>query len=143
MREIIAFDGAVQCRLESGAINLTLSGFMRCGDGARARVAAAALFGAAVSTSSPDPVPSTLHEVHLLELDDKEGMRCFQIRARELQMTLRARSLQLHRDAHNAFFSAVPPPRVLWRRRLGWALLLWALRLPGAQGLLARLRPAR
>jgi len=143
MRELIAFDGAVECRLESGSINLTLSGFERRADRARSRIAAAVLFGAAATSSSQDPMPSRLHDVQLFELDGIAGMRCFQIRARELQLTLQSRTVQLHRDAHSAFFSAVPPPRVLWRRRLGWALLLWVLRLPGAEALLARLRPVR
>ncbi|HEY5020307.1 MAG TPA: hypothetical protein VII17_04755 [Steroidobacteraceae bacterium] len=143
MRELIGFDGAVECRLESGPINLTLRGFERRGARAESRVVAESLFGAAATTSALDALPSRLHDVQIFELDDKAGVRRFEIRAKELRLTLESRSLQLHRYAGRAFFSAVPPPRVLWRRRLGWALLLWALRLPGAEGLLARLRPAR
>jgi hypothetical protein len=138
MRELIAFDGVVDCRPGSGAINLTLCGFERRGAGAKSRVAAQALFG-----SAQNALPARLHQVHIFELDDAPGVRRFLVQAQELQLTLQARTLQLHRDASRAFFAAVPPPRVLWRRRLGWALLLWALRLPGAQGLLDRLRPAR
>ena len=143
MRELIAFDGTVECRLESGPINLTLRGYERSAGRAGSRVGAAALFGAAATTSGMEVLPAKLHDLHLFELDEQAGLHCFEIRARELQLTLQARTLQLHRDAGRAFFGAVPPPRVLWRRRLGWALLLWVLRLPGAERLLARLRPPR
>jgi hypothetical protein len=37
----------------------------------------------------------------------------------------------------------VPPPRVPLRLRLGWALLLLVLRIPGAGTLLGKLRGAR
>jgi len=138
MRELIAFDGVVDCRPQTGAINLMLCGFERRGPGTQARVAVQALFGSAVN-----PLPSQLHALRIFELEEAPDARRFLLQAQELQLTLQARSLQLHRDAAAAFFGAVPPPYVLWRRRLGWALLLWALRLPGAQALLARLRPAR
>jgi len=138
MRELIAFDGVVDCRPGTGAINLMLCGFERRSPGAPSRVAAQALFGGALN-----PLPSQLHALRIFELEEAPNARRFLLQAQELQLTLQARSLQLHRDAGRAFFGAVPPPRVLWRRRLAWALLLWALRLPGAQALLARLRPSR
>jgi hypothetical protein len=136
MRELIAFDGAVECRPGNGAVNLALCGFERRGSAAGTRVAVQALFGGAVN-----PLPPQLHALRIFELEDAPNAHRFLLQAEELQLTLQSRSLQLHRDAGRAFFAAVPPPRVLWRRRLGWALLLWALRLPGAQALLERVRP--
>ena len=49
----------------------------------------------------------------------------------------------MHRDAARPFYGAVPPPRVPLRLRLGWALLLTVLRLPGVGRLLLRKCEAR
>jgi hypothetical protein len=53
-----------------------------------------------------------------------------------------ARSVQLHREAARAFYRAVPPPHLPFLRRLGWLLLLSALRLPGAARIVERIRGA-
>jgi hypothetical protein len=142
--ELIAFDGAVECRLESGAINLMLSGFERRGPAA-VRTAASALFAGAAVTGPANlgALPPRLQAVRIVELAGAPGARRFVIRAQQLQLDLVARSMQLHRDAGRAFFLAVPPPRVPLMRRLGWSVLLLALRLPGAGRLLARLRSSR
>jgi hypothetical protein len=72
----------------------------------------------------------------LLELQGAPGECRYLLRAQELQLELRARSLQLHRGAAAELFGAVPPPRVPWRLRVGWMLLLAVLRVPGAARLL-------
>jgi hypothetical protein len=53
---------------------------------------------------------------------------------------LLARGVQRHRGAGQAFFGAVPPPRLPFGRRCGWLLLLWVLRVPGAARVIERLR---
>ena len=68
------------------------------------------------------------------------GTRTLQLQAREQQLDLVCRSLQLHRDAGRPFFSAVPPVRPPAATRLGWAVLLLVLRIPGAAALLTALR---
>jgi hypothetical protein len=144
MRELIAFDGAVECRLESGAINLTLRGFERRGGAGAVRSPAEALFaGAATTPDCLDALPARLDAVHIFELAAAPGARRLLISAQKLQLELVCRSLQVHRDVGRVFFRAVPPPRVSLRRRLGWTLLLLVLRLPGAGRLLSRLRGTR
>jgi hypothetical protein len=135
MRELIGFDGTVECRAESGPINLVLRGFERAGPGAP-RTAAAALFSAATLPTSDASVPRHLHGASLLEHQGAPGEGRYLIRAQELQLELQARSLQLHREAAAELFGAVPPPRVPWRLRLGWMLLLAVLRVPAAARLL-------
>jgi len=148
LRELIAFDGVVECRQESGAVALSLRGFERRTGRQGTRddeCVAEALFAAAVATPPAAAVtlPPRLTDVRVIELDGGADADRFQIRARELQLDLPARSVQIHRDAGRAFFSAVPPARVPLGRRIGWTWLLLLLRLPGAAGLLARLRGNR
>jgi hypothetical protein len=133
---LIEFDGAVECRHETGAINFVLRGRERAAGRVEALFAAAAADGLAA-------LPAKLHEVRLLQRPAAApGMasQLFRIIARERQMDLTARSLQLQRDAAGAFFAAVPPPPVPLGRRLGWTLLLLALRIPGVAGPLDRWR---
>ncbi|HEY6453474.1 MAG TPA: hypothetical protein VIX87_12840 [Steroidobacteraceae bacterium] len=165
-RLLIGFDGAVECRLEGGPINLILRGLERAaGPASRTGLkapgtAAEALFAAATPAISATPaatatdagalaphaglaaLPARLHEVELYELwaaggdPDADPGRHILLCARELRLNLECRGLQLHRHVGRVFFGAVPPARVSWQRRLGWGLLLGALRLPGAGALL-------
>jgi hypothetical protein len=103
---------------------------------------AQALF-AATDAAAIAGLPATLHEVRLVDLaaNAPDGApRLIRLSAREMQRDIRARSVQLHRDAGREFFGAVPPPRLPAGRRLGWAALLWLLKLPGVGSLLVRLR---
>jgi len=84
-----------------------------------------------------------LRDLRVSELSTPDGARWFRIDGAGSQLTLQARSVQLHRDAAAAFYGAVPPPRVPLKMRLGWTLLLSVLRIPGAGALLGRLRGAR
>jgi hypothetical protein len=135
MRELIGFDGMLECRAEGGPINLVLRGFERAGPGAP-RTAAAALFSGARLPTSEASVPLRLHGASLLELEGAPGECRYLLRAQECQLELRARGLQLHREAAPELFGAVPAPRVPWRLRVGWMLLLAVLRVPGAARLL-------
>lgn len=53
-----------------------------------------------------------------------------ELESRDLTLTLQVDSVHLHRDASQAFFSAVPGAVLSSRTRLGWALLLTLLRVP-------------
>lgn len=135
LQSLIEFDGAVDCSLPSGAVNLALRG--RAGN-----APVEALFAGA-ATELLAGLPPTLHAVSLFEYglsQSDTGARRFRLQSQELQLDLAARSLQLHRDVARAFFGAVPPPRVPLGRRLGWTALLLLLRIPGAERLLVRLR---
>jgi hypothetical protein len=133
---MIDFEGPVEGRYEGGeAVNLVLRG--------RAGAMPAEVLFAAADAAAIDALPATLHEVRLVDLapDAPDGTaRLIRLEARETQLDIAARSLQLHRDAAREFFGAVPPPRLPFGRRLGWTALLWLLNLPGVGGLLVRLR---
>jgi hypothetical protein len=129
----VEFVGPVDCVLGSGAITLTLSGRERGG------AAIAALFADASSPGGLTGLPGKLHEVRLAGV----GVRQVQLQSRERQLELVCRSLQLHRDAALPFFTAVPPVQIPVARRLGWALLLSVLRIPGVARLMAALRGRR
>jgi hypothetical protein len=138
-RELIAFAGAVQCEQRVGAVNLVLRGYSRA-PRAPQMVRSEALF----SDATAPAWPSGLRDLRVIELPGEgSAMRRFRIDSGQQQLSLQARSVQLHRDAAAAFYGAVPPPRVPLRLRLGWALLLLVLRIPGAGTLLGKLRGAR
>ena len=165
--ELAVFDGAVQCRLQAGAVNLILSGRERGGGALEALMAGtrtdAAQEGAAQGTGASDgaalgSLPSSLHDARLLErtgvhaaagLADprpsgaRAVVRRLRLQSRERQLDLTAYSLQLHRDAAPSFHAAVPPLPATYGRRFGWALLLWLLRVPGVAPLLTLLRGGR
>jgi hypothetical protein len=130
LRELVAFEGSVECRLEQGAINLALRGRERTG------AVVEALFAGASASGGLAVLPRELHEVRLFE-------RPLQLKSRELQLDLTCRSLQLHRDVGRPFFKAVPPLSVPFARRAGWTVLLSVLRIPGAARLLMALRGKR
>jgi hypothetical protein len=49
-------------------------------------------------------------------------------------------ALPVQHDVSKEFFAAVPPAPARWGPRIGWALLLNLLRVPGIAVLLQRLR---
>jgi hypothetical protein len=140
-RELIAFAGPVQCEQAAGAVNLVLRGNARAPSGPHA-----GLTEALFSDARAAAVPAALRDVRVIELPSAAAtvpgppLRRFRIDSAQLQLELQARSVQLHRDAAAAFYGAVPPPRVPLRLRLGWSLLLAALRLPGAAALVRKIR---
>jgi hypothetical protein len=133
---LIAFAGAVQCGVPAGAVNLVLRGYPRITHGARGELTEV-LF----SEVGALELPGDLRDARVIELPAIAGApQRYRIESPELQLELRARSVQLHRDAAAAFFGAVPPPRVPLHLRFGWALLLTLLRIPGADALVGKLR---
>jgi hypothetical protein len=124
---LIAFVGAVHCESAHGAVNLVLrSGLTQL------------LFSGADAVA----LPAILHDARVIEVSEQaqDVPRRFRIESAELRLELRARNAQLHRVAAALFYGAVPPVRVPLRLRLGWALLLMVLRVPGAAALLGKLR---
>jgi hypothetical protein len=126
-RELIAFEGAVYCETAHGAVNLVLRGGLT-----------QLLFSGADAVA----LPAVLHDARVIEISDEaeEMPRRFRIESAELRLEVRARNVQLHRDAAALFYGAVPPVRVPLRLRLGWGMLLTVLRVPGAAALLSKLR---
>jgi hypothetical protein len=139
--ELVAFTGPVQCEHAAGAVNLVLRGYAGAPSGPHA-----GLTEALFSDASPAAVPDALRDARVIELlaaaaaGAAPAPRRFRIDSAQLQLDLQARSVQLHRDAAAAFYAAVPPLRVPLRLRLGWSLLLAALRIPGAAALLRKIR---
>ena len=127
VRELIAFEGPVQCEAAHGAVNLVLR---------------AGLTQLLFSGASGAALPARLDNVRVIEIAGAApaGLRSFRIESPGLTLALQARQVQLHRDAAAPFYGAVPPVHVPLRLRLGWALLLAILRVPGAAALLRKLR---
>ncbi|MFO1402866.1 MAG: hypothetical protein U1F06_05550 [Steroidobacteraceae bacterium] len=75
----------------------------------------------------PDTLPAIVSDIDVYAIEPGE----WKLRAHGGSWTVRARTLLLHRDVGTAFHSALPPPRVPWRARLGWSLLLTLARVPG------------
>jgi hypothetical protein len=139
-RELIAFEGPVQCETVHGAVNLVLRGAARATRGPRA-----GLTQVLFSDASAVALPASLNDATVIEIAaaSQQAPRQFRIESPGFTLALQARQVQLHRDAAAIFYNAVPPVRVPLRLRLGWALLLTALRLPGAAALLRKLRGSR
>jgi hypothetical protein len=139
--ELVAFTGPVQCEQAAGAVNLVLRGYAGAPSGLHP-----GLTEVLFSDASAAAVPDALRDARVIELlaaaapAPGPALRRFRIDSAQLQLELQARSVQLHRDAAAAFYGAVPPLRVPLRLRLGWSLLLAALRIPGAAALLRKIR---
>jgi hypothetical protein len=129
-RILAAFRGPVECRYCTGTVNFVLRGVGR-DSGEPIEV----LFSGA-SLARPG---TALRDVEVLELIDERAHRLWQIKADGLHFDVVARSLQVHRAARD-FLRTVRPPRVPLRVRLGWAALLWALRIPGVAAVAQRWR---
>ena len=153
VRELIALAGPVQCEQPAGAVNLVLRGQAAAVPGA-ARDSSAGLTEVLFSDATEVTLPAGLHDLRVIELLDATAAagasadadrmrRSFRLQGPQLLLELQARSVQMHRGAAKAFYGAVPAPRVPLRLRLGWSLLLSALRLPGAVALMRRLRRTR
>jgi hypothetical protein len=139
VRELIALAGTVQCEQPAGAVNLVLRGQADVVPGATPD-ASGGLTEVLFSDATEVTLPAGLHDVRVSELPGTDVARHFRLQGPQLALELKARSVQLHRDVAAAFYRAVPPPRVPLRLRLGWSLLLEALRLPGAAAVIRKLR---
>jgi hypothetical protein len=125
---MVSFEAEVRCQGGNGAINLWLQGQVRV-DG---RISDMNVFFSGATAA----LPQSMHDVRISELATAQMPRRYRIESREVNVELQARSMQTHRAAAAALFAAVPPARVPWRLRAGWALLLALLRLPGVGSLI-------
>jgi hypothetical protein len=147
-RELVVFAGPVQCEVPAGAVNLVLRGYARATQPPRAG-STEVLF----SDVGDLTLPGDLRDARVIDMSavpasspaSESGLapRRFRIESPEVQLGFQARSAQVHCDAAAAFFGAVPPPRVPLHLRLGWSLLLLALRVPGADAVVRRIRGSR
>jgi hypothetical protein len=128
--ELLVFDGRVECRRLAGPIALQMSGRLQ------ASAAVTELLFAGVTDTAA--LPAQLHEVCVR----RTSATAMRIDAREGSFELQAHSMQQHRPIAGAFFQALPLASVPRATRLGWTVLLTALRLPGAARLLGRHRGA-
>jgi hypothetical protein len=155
MRELVALAGPVQCEQSAGAVNLVLRGHALAARGAPAGEstgaapdADAGLTEVLFNDATQVTLPAALRDIRVIEVPGAPvpaaatagAARHFRLEGPQISLALRARSVQLHRDAAAAFYRALPPLRVPLRLRLGWSLLLAALRLPGAVTLIRKLR---
>ena len=166
MQQLIALEGTVECRTSAAAVGLSLQGALAQAAKPVARPAASAaapaIAPAATRVWRPPVVqvlfsgvaritpqlPVSLHAVRVAEIEAAAAssphagaappLRCFCIDASEGHFEVLARGLQLHQDAHEAFFSAVPAREAPLALRWGWSLLLWLLRLGPFRWLLSR-----
>lgn len=136
-RELIAFDGPVQCEAPHGAVNLVLCGAARVKQGPRSGRTQVLFSGV-----SAVALPAGLHDATVIEItgESPDAPRQFRIESPGLSLALQARQVQVHRDAAAVFYGAVPPVHVPLRLRLGWGLLLTALRVPGVAALVRKVR---
>jgi hypothetical protein len=136
-RELIAFDGPVQCEAPHGAVNLVLCGAARVKQGPRSGLTQVLFSGV-----SAVALPAGLHDATVIEItgESPDAPRQFRIESPGLSLALQARQVQVHRDAAAVFYGAVPPVHVPLRLRLGWGLLLTALRVPGVAALVRKVR---
>jgi hypothetical protein len=121
---LVEFRGTV--RLEASSRQLLLRGRQR--DGRELVVT----FGGYDMTA----IPTQLNEARILVGHDDGWL----LQAGERSYTVNAKSMHSHRSVAEEFFNAVPPVAAKPAMRLGWALLLNVMRLPGAAWLLTRIR---
>ncbi|MFO1428126.1 MAG: hypothetical protein U1F11_14370 [Steroidobacteraceae bacterium] len=139
---VAEFAGPVQCRREQEPASLVLAGVERIrGKLAGEKHADAERTGGAplelrFMAPEPDTLPAIVSDIDVYAIEPGE----WKLRAHGGAWTVRARTLQAHRDVGAAFYAALPPPRVPWSARAGWSLLLSLARVPGVVRLVGFLR---
>ena len=136
-RELVAFDGAVRSQSFSGAVNLVLSGHSASPTDLPVQ---ALLSGVQVVR-----LPATLEHARLLQPQTHSAADSHQllIEIAGQRTPLTVHAVQIHRDVARPFYAALPGERITLLTRLGWTLLLWLLRVPGAPRLLLLLRGSK
>lgn len=134
-RELVQFEGPVQSRRTAGAADWILSGRTRA-------IGADGAVTALVSGVGSQTLPASMDGARLLlestPAPDRHQRLAIEIGTERTQLTIHA--AQIHRDAARAFYAALPGEPISARTRLGWTLLLWILRIPGAARALMTLR---
>ena len=113
MPELLAtFRGPVRCRCAPDVPGLTLRG-----DTAEAPGEATAL---AFSAASPVQFPETLQDARVERLSPGH----YRISSAMGEWLIDAPAVHLHREIAAQFYSAIPPRRAPWRKRLFWRVVL-------------------
>jgi hypothetical protein len=130
-RMLVEFTQDVACEPFTAGRDWRCSGLARASDGSL-QPCELLLSAAQLPAGGPAP-PARLQDVSVRLVTQAEASEpgvCLTLGAREGVFVVRARAMQLHRDAAQSFFRAVPPARVPLATRCAWALLLTLLRLP-------------
>ena len=129
-RIIAAFRDGAQCHREAGAVQWSISGVDK-----DCAMPLEILLSGAASIELPARFGSA--ELHVR---DELGTPVYELHGDGRVYALQVRAVQVHRDAAAAFARVLPDVRISLGARLGWWLLLNALRVPGVSGLLRRFR---
>ncbi|HTY49075.1 MAG TPA: hypothetical protein VMB48_05225 [Steroidobacteraceae bacterium] len=119
----VIFRGTVDCRREPGPLGLILAGATADGAGT---------VYLALQGKAPAGLPAQLQSARVSELEPGS----YRITCGTDEWTLAARAHFLFRDVSQAFYAALPPRPVPWRKRLFWRVILWLSSTP-LGGLLA------
>ncbi len=112
-RFLAAFEGPVTCRRDDGvSAGVTLIGTAAGGRGQRLVLT--------FMDAAPRDLPQTLPAPRVVAL----GGQRYRIASPPGEWLLRARAVHEHRDVGAAFYQAVPPRPVPWKKRMFWRLVL-------------------
>jgi hypothetical protein len=124
----VRFAGPVRCLRGTPPLGLTLSGQM-CGDPAGPGTLT-------FSALAPADLPGTLADARIESLS---GSR-YRISAAGGEWLIEAASVHVHRDVGAAFYRAIPPRPLPWRKRIFWRVVLWLAATHRGMAFLRRLR---
>jgi hypothetical protein len=130
---ILRFKGPVKWLAGPGRAGITLVGQIVEPDGS---TSAAQL---SLSCLERPELPPTLDEVTFEALTAQEML----LRSGAREWRVRGITCQLHRDVGAMFYTAIPPRRTPWSRRLTWRVLLGIAAVGPGRWLLARLARAK
>jgi hypothetical protein len=147
--QLIALRGNVVCSTQPGAVGLSLQGEPAAAATAAVRGGEVQVLFSGVARIDP-PLPARVRDARVLEIEadgaapatasdiHDQRLRRFRIESVEGHFEVWARGLQLHRDAHAAFFAVLPRSDAPLAMRWSWSLLLSLLRLAPLRWLLSR-----
>lgn len=127
-QRIVSFSGPVSCRREAGVLGLTLIG--------QTAERPAELVSLAFPGGAPSGLPEVLEDVSVDSLDAHR----VRISSGPKEWVVQARTWHLHGEVASAFYQAIPPRPVPWRKRLFWRLVLSMMTYPAGKRLLLMLR---
>ena len=147
--QLIALLGNVACSAQAGAVGLALQGELAASATPGVGGGGVEVLFSGVARIDPQ-LPVRLRDARVLEIEadgtgvamasDHPGQRLRRLRIESIEghFEVLARGLQLHRDAHAAFFDALPRSDAPLALRWSWSLLLSLLRLAPVRWLLSR-----
>ncbi len=127
---VVTFRGGVSCRRDAGGpLGLTLIGLTTDHPDEWVSVS--------FSGQAPETLPEVLEEPTVYRIDERR----FRIASHPREWLVEATAVHVHREIATAFYRAIPPRHVPWRKRLFFRLLLAMMgQLVGGKRLLLALR---